>query len=513
MRRCLLLLGVSGLLVASLAWSGIVGQAPSQEKYPINLDQPQADYDWQAPNELWRMPFEQVQPISFVNRGEQASEWDALPGFWNETSEKVVNPATGLEVTRKAVKIKVPLGLTANPPIPQENPLTVQKWALGKKLYFDHVLSSDGTVACASCHEPLKGYTDQAPVSTGIGRAKGGISAPTVINSAYNGLQFWDGRAHSLEDQAQAPPQNPIEMFDGKGHPWNRVVYRLREQPEYVKEFKAVFGTLPTRDAAAKAIASYERTVLSGNAIYDRAQFAMLYRAAEEEILEPKIDAKDYEKVLKEAFANKDTVALKALKLDPATDLNKVPAVAQSLVRGQNLFFSDKTGCVNCHAGHNFTDNLFHNLGVGFEDGKLTESNQGRIAALPTGHKNVEAVGAFKTPTLRHLVATAPYLHDGSEATLEKTVEFYDEGGHANRFLSPKMRDLAAEAAYRRAQLTNTPYKGPEVKLFAPDQVPIVPKKLNLSDTDKKDLVLFMRALHGDPPPPIVADPDKFPVE
>jgi cytochrome c peroxidase len=507
-KRLYILLGSAGLLVLPLLARALPGDETAP---PPAVEKAIPGYEWQPPNETWKMPFAEEQPITFVNRGERPAEWDKLAAFWNPTTEKVQDPRTGLEVTRRAVVIKVPLGVSANPPVPGENPLTVQKWALGKKLYFDTILSSDATVSCSSCHDPRRGYTDQSPVSTGIGGQHGTVSAPTVFNSAYNPLQFWDGRALSLEDQSQGPPQNPVEMFDGKGHPWNRVVERIRKQPEYVEAFKAVFGTLPTRDATAKAIASYERTVLSGNSIYDRAQLAMLYRAAEEEILEPKIDPKDYAKVLTEAFRNKDRPALEALGLDPARDAAKVPALARSLADGQKVFFGNKAGCSNCHAGFNFTDNLFHNLGVGVVDGKLPEGGLGRITAQPTGHKDPEAVGAFKTPTLRHLVSTAPYLHDGSEKTLEKVVEFYDKGGNANRYLSPKMRDTAAEMAYARSKLTRQPYKGPEVKLFGPDQVPIIPKKLELSDKEKKDLVVFMRALQGDPADPIVADPSRFP--
>ncbi len=470
-----------------------------------------ADYEWQVPRQHWKTPFKDEQPIYFVNRSQAAEEWDKLPRFWNETIEKAVDPQTGETVTRKAVKIKVPLGLTSNPPVPAENPMTVAKWRLGKQLYFSGLLSSDGTISCASCHDPKRGYTDQAPVSTGIRGLKGGVSAPTVFNAAYNVLHFWDGRASSLEDQAQGPPMNPVEMFDGEGNAWERVVLRVRKEPKYVQQFRAVFGTDPTRDGIAKAIATYERTVLSGNSIHDRAELAMRIRVEDEGSGKYEITAKDYETVLTAAFDAKDEPALTALGLNGEKDRQKVAEMAKSLNNGRALFFG-KARCNSCHVGDNFTDNQFHNLGVGVKDGQLPPNALGRFAALPTGHKNTDLIGAFKTPTLRHLLGTAPYMHDGSERTLEEVVDFYDRGGNANEFLDAKMRDYDAEKAYLMSSRQNqAPYQGPEIKLFGRDQKPIVPLKLHLTPQEKRDLVLFLRALQGDPVDPIVADRYKMP--
>jgi cytochrome c peroxidase len=462
-------------------------------------------FAWQLPRASWKTPFQDEQPILFINRSQSAAEWDKLDHFWNETIEKAIEPATGKEVQRKAVKIKVPLGLTQSPPIPVENPPTVARWRLGKQLYFDPILSSDSTVRCASCHNPAKGWTDQRRVSLGIKNQKGGISAPTVLNSAYNLLNFWDGRAVSLEHQSQGPPQNPIEMFDGNGDAWRLVVERVRSKGASTEQFKKAFGTEPTRDAIAKAIATFERTVLSGNSIHDRAELAMRLRVEEEETGKFEIQPKDYEKALKEAAAKKDLPALTALGLDPEKDAAKLPAVAQSLNNGRVLFFG-KARCNNCHIGDNFTDQGFHNLGVGVKDGLLSADGQGRFGQLQPGHKNPELMGAFKTPTLRGLLGTAPYLHDGSEETLEKVVAFYEQGGVANEFLDPKMRDYEAEKSYLLSKQGGPAYKGPEVKLFGPEQKPVVPLKLNLTEQEKKDLVLFLKALQGDPVDPIVAE-------
>ncbi len=463
------------------------------------------DFDVLLPNGLVQLPFRDEQPIYFVTT-QNGAEWQKLPAFWNWSGEKAIDPRTGQEIVRKIVKIKLPLGLTQAPKIPPENPLTVQRWLLGKRLYFDGVLSSDGSVSCSSCHQPNKGYTDQAPVSTGINGLKGGMSAPTVLNSSYNPLQFWDGRAVSLEDQAQGPGQNPVEMFDGQGNAWHKAVQRVRQKGDYNRRFQEAFGTLPTRDAIAKAIACYERTVFSGNSIHDRAERAMRIRVAEEESTKLVILPKDYEKVLLEAVQAKDDNALSALGLNPAKDAGRLAGVAKSISNGRDLFFG-KAKCIACHVGENFSDGLFHNRGGVVKEGKLPAGALGRFGSQPLGHKNPEHVGAFRTPTLRGLVKTGPFMHDGSEDTLKKVVEFYDKGGNANEFLSSKLRDLDAERAFELSRRNKLPYQGPPVKLFGPDQKHIVPMPLKLTPQEESDLIMFMRALHGDAIDPIVADP------
>lgn len=468
------------------------------------------DHECSLPNENWKIPFKEDVGITFVARGSDPEGWEALKSFWNEATEKAVDPKTGETIDRRVIRIKLPLGLNSPPPVPPENPMTLAKWKLGKYLYFDGILSSDRTVSCATCHDPTKGFTDQSPVSVGIRGKKGGVSAPTVFNSAYNQLQFWDGRATSLEDQSQGPPQNALEMFDGDGHAWRKVVERVRAEPDAVKQFKLVFGTLPTRDTIAKAIATYERTVLSGNSIHDRAELNMRERVAKDETgtARPELIAKDYADALKGAFDKKDTVALKALLLDPDKDSGKVEETAKRLLNGRNVFFG-KGRCNSCHIGDNFTDNTFHNLGVGAKEGKLPPSAAGRYGAQPPGHKNPDFFGAFKTPTLRHLLGTAPYMHDGSEKTLEEVVDFYDRGGNVNEFLDNKMRDENAERAWYKAQSEGKTFAHPDAKVY--NGKVIIPLKLNLTKQEKADLVLFLRALQGDDPDPIVADPKRMP--
>ena len=427
----------------------------------------------------------------FVTRDPRKPEvWSNLKSFWNKGKVDSVDPATGDKVNRDAVYIKVPLGLNSAPAIPPENPLTEEKVLLGKKLYFDTVISSNNKVSCASCHNPALGFTDQMKTSTGIFDQKGGMNAPTVYNSGYHLLQFWNGRAPTLEDQAQGPPQNPLEMHDGKGHPWYQVVSRLRQNPEYVAAFAKVFGTLPTRDGAAKAIAAYERLVLTGNSVVDRAELAMRTRVEEEGEGKLETNAGDFTKVLKAAFEAKDTEALGALGLEPGKDEGKIPQVAASIQRGKELF-SNKARCNSCHVGDNYSDSQFHNLGVGAKDGTWPEgADLGRFGAQETGHKDPGLVGAYKTPGLRQLVSTAPYMHDGSEATLEAVVALYNRGGNLNPHLSNKMRDEPAE----RDAAKN-------------GQKAIIPRKLLLTKEEEADLVLFLKALQGEPAAEIIAKP------
>jgi len=298
---------------------------------------------------------------------------------------------------------KVPLGLKA-PDVPSDNPVTDAKVALGKTLYFDKRLSRDGTISCATCHAPEKGWTDQAPVSTGIKGQKGGVSAPTVLNSAYMEFQFWDGRAPSLEEQAKGPIQNPIEM----GFTHEEAVARLKTIRGYAAYFKRAFGDEAIDiDRVAKAIATFERTVLTGNSPYDKWQ-----------------------------AGNKK-------------------AMSASAARGFNLFHG-KANCAICHDGFNFSNSDFHNIGVGM---LAKEPNLGRFAQT----KDPKHTGAFKTPTLRNLRYTAPYMHDGSEPNLDTVVEYYNKGGTPNPHLDGRM------------------------------------KPLGLTAQEKKDLVAFMDALNGDP--------------
>lgn len=494
-------------LFAGLAALGLAAAAAANPPEPPPVKDP---LDAALPNESLMQPFREVVPVSFATRPGNPALWAKLPGFWNETTEEATDPVTGGKVTRRAVVLKVPLGLSTAPASPAENPLTLAKWELGKRLYYDKLLSTDASVSCASCHAPAKGFTDQRATSLGINEKLGGMNAPTVINSGLNRHQFWDGRADSLEAQAQGPVGNPVEMFGGTGEPWDEAVLRMRANPEYVAAFRAVFGHLPTRDGAAKAIAAYERTVLSGNSVHDRAEVLMRKRVQEDESGKFELKAEDYAAALTDAFGKKDAPALAALGLDPDKDAAKAGEVGAKVAAGRDLFFG-KARCSNCHIGDNFTDNMFHNLGVGTEAGKVPGYDFGRYNRLPPGAKDPAQLGAFKTPGLRALAGTHPYMHDGIEKTLETVIDLYDRGGNANEFLDAKMRDTAAEDAYLKAKATGQPYTGPAPTQFTRGGRPVIPFKLNLSADEKAALVLFLKALQGDPVDPMVADPARFP--
>jgi len=266
--------------------------------------------------------------------------------------------------------------------VPRDNTLTSAKIELGKQLYFDPRLSGDDSVSCASCHDPEKGWSNDDRFATGIRGQVGGRSAPTIINSGYQYFQFWDGRAKQLEGQALGPIENPIEM-DLK---LDVLVKKLNKIAGYKQQFNEVFGTDVTSEGIAKAIASFERTVLSGDAPYDR------HKEGEE------------------------------------------GALSDAAQRGMRIFFN-KGKCSSCHSGPNFSDGGFHNIGVGMDS---EQPDVGRFAVTELEGDR----GSFKTPTLREITRTAPYMHDGSVATLKEVVEFYNKGGVKNPQLDEEIFPL-----------------------------------------------------------------------
>ena len=292
-----------------------------------------------------------------------------------------------------SVSAAEPVGLSPVP-VPKDNPQTPEKISLGKQLYFDKRLSKDNTVSCASCHDPKFGFSNGERFATGVGGAKGGRSAPSVINSAYYKLQFWDGRAASLEEQALGPIANPIEM----ALPVEDAVAKLNKIGGYKSSFQKVFGTDVTADGIAKAIAAYERTVISGNAPYDK------FKAGDES------------------------------------------ALSEKAQHGMKLFFG-KANCSACHGGPNFSDSGYHNIGIGMD---AKEPDVGRIAISKLGGDT----GAFKTPTLREIARTAPYMHDGSLATLEDVINHYEKGGIANDYLDEELFALRLTSDEKAALVT-----------------------------------------------------------
>lgn len=342
--------------------------------------------------------------LATITESAPANEFDENGKYYDYLWQPPAQPPAPDEPMEIAVPLGLPSSLAAN--VPASNPITRNKWELGRQLYFDPRLSKNGTVSCATCHNPEKGFTDQAPVSTGIHGQKGGRSAPTVINTVFGGLMFWDGRAPSLEGQSQGPPLNPIEMGYAN---YKELVERLRQVPGYQEQFRKVYGTEVTLDGMAKAIATFERTILSGNSAYDR------YLAGDTKAL---------------SESQKRGMVLFGLRLPLEDDFQAEGTTLQ------------KAKCTLCHVGFNFTDEKFHNLGVGYDEKSQSFADLGRWQATPIGAKSDGDIGAFKTPTLRNLKDTAPYLHDGSEKTLLDVVKFYNRGGNANRYLDKDMTPL-----------------------------------------------------------------------
>jgi len=336
-----------------------------------------------------------------------------------------------------------PLGLP-QVPVPADNPQTPAKIALGDRLFHDERFSSDGKVSCATCHAREKGFTDHRRVSQGHNGLLGTRNAPTVINAAYMQTQFWDGREPDLEGQSRQPPVNPVE---GGLPDLDALLEIIRNDPYYVKEFREVFGVDAsdiTIEHYAEAVASFERTLISGDSPFDRHLYG-----------------------------------------------GDKSAMSEAAIRGLEVY-RGQGRCVSCHIIEQsqalFTDNRFHNIGVGFKNiqgrvGGIAEeflqaknagadvdktvlsdpdaSELGRFAVS----EDINKIGAFKTPTLRNIALTAPYMHDGSQETLEDMVDFYNNGGRVNPddpfspFLSGGIRPL------------------------------------NLSDRQKADLVEFLKAL------------------
>jgi cytochrome c peroxidase len=263
--------------------------------------------------------------------------------------------------------VAIPLGLDLYMPIPEENLLTAEKMELGRRLFFDRRLSRDNSTSCSTCHDPERAYSDGRGIAIGIEGRRGRRNAPALINRGYGRLFFWDGRVASLEEQVLKPIEDPNEM------------------------------DLPLADAAARvglavpeisrALASFVRSILSGNSRFDR-------------------------------FIYGDRDALTAEE-----------QAGLQLFRG-------KANCVACHVGPNFTDERLHNTGIAWRDGKFADAGAGH--------------GDFKAPTLREVARTAPYMHDGSFENLEDVIEYYNRGGNTNPQLDSELHPLHLSAEEKR---------------------------------------------------------------
>ncbi|TWT30452.1 Cytochrome c551 peroxidase precursor [Posidoniimonas corsicana] len=385
-------------------------------------------------------PAAQPQPGETITLG-QGDLLTGLPGEGPltaaELADWLADPAS-----HRPLDPRLPLGLAAGQASIKgldANPLTRAKIELGRQLYFDTRLSKDDSVSCASCHSPEHGYAADTRFGVGIEGLEGERNSPTAANRILSDKQFWDGRAATLEEQAVGPIANPIEM----GNTHDACAMCVTGVAGYRMQFERIFPDGVTIDNIGRALASFERAVVTGASPWDHyAAFRDFEKNFEEELEEPEFFAEDEPELYQEY-----------LELKRRADANPI---SESAKRGGELFFSDASGCTQCHVGPNFTDELYHNLGVGM-DRPDEQIDWGRSAVTNQPSDR----GAFKTPTLRNVAQTAPYMHDGSQATLEEVVDWYADGGHKNPHLSDKM------------------------------------KPLKLTDQQKADLVAFMKALTG----------------
>jgi len=322
----------------------------------------------------------------------------SLPGG-GSSGDSVLAPttaATDAEPAKRSVAAtrqgefasSLPLGLRPTR-VPDENPLTPEKIELGKQLFFDPRLSANDLVSCASCHNADKAWTNGEQYGRGIHGLVETRNVATLLNVAYLSRLFWDGRAESLEQLVLMPIEHEAEM----GLPLDKLVDKLNQILGYRRQFAAIFGTDATETAIAQALSSFLRTLLSGDAPLDR------YRAGD----------------------------LKALS----------PAGR----RGHDLFFF-KAHCASCHRGPNLTDDFFHNIGIGMAGFEPTDETSARDLGRFEATGKTYHQGMFRTPTLREIAKTAPYMHDGRFKTLEEVVDFYEQGGEANPYLDRKMSVL-----------------------------------------------------------------------
>ncbi len=369
--------------------------------------------------------------------GDDESLTSGIPGIGPLKNEEIVdwlaNPAN-----HEVLKVSLPLGMNLGESQIKgldKNPLTRAKIELGRQLYFDTRLSADNSISCASCHHPQEGFARHTPFGVGIAGQKGGRNSPSSYNRILSDAQFWDGRAGSLEAQAVGPIQNPIEM----GNTHEACVKTLKGIPGYAMQFKKVFpDAVLTIDTVGMAIASFERTLVTGPSPYDYHEAYKRFTALDPE------DLADLKTDSPETYEQYEQLQL-MVQVNPMSD---------SAVRGFDLFFSKRVGCSACHVGANLADEQYHNLGIGMA---AAEPDLGRFSET----KVEKDKGAFKTPTIRNVALSAPYMHDGSLLTLEEVVEHYNKGGDKNQWLSDK----------------------------------IVP--LKLTPQEKLDLVEFMRACTG----------------
>ncbi|MCF8244170.1 MAG: cytochrome C peroxidase [Saprospiraceae bacterium] len=269
--------------------------------------------------------------------------------------------------------------------MPADNPMTEEGILLGRMLFYDPILSGDSTLSCAGCHKQEYAFSDENQFSTGIDGLMGDRQAMPVMNIAWVSDLFWDGRAEGVEAQALGPVENPIEMHET----WPNAMEKLKRHPEYPSLFFYAFGTWDiTKEHAAKAIAQFERTLISADTRFDK----------------------------------------KFYLLDPNPFL-----LTDEEIEGHFIFNTEKGDCFHCHGGSLLTDNLFHNNGL---DANSADEGLGKVTGKTTDR------GKFKTPSLRNIALTGPYMHDGRFATLEEVVDFYSDSLQFSETIDPLMKNV-----------------------------------------------------------------------
>jgi len=429
--------------------------------------------------ELSWMPPREVPDLPIVFVTQSSEEWSTLSSDWNHfpmpaiyvgllgTPLPVAASLAFLEHSR-VIKIKVPRGLP-DPMlyIQAANPPTYGKWRLGKALFFTPIVTVDSKkFSCATCHDPRNGFAEDP---NNPARAK--YNAPSLVNVVYNRQQFWDGRVRTLEetlfhgpdDEKKTTPEKRLER-GREHHNWGGFVRELVEQknPELRRQFEAVFGIIqPTQDAVAQSLATYLRTLLSGDSLFDRANNVRRLQGAKS------MTAAHFAVVLE------NEIMAASLRGSLHADRPKLAELPAILAEGYELF-RGRARCSQCHSGALFADDDFHNVGLDTKenwpvDGKET----GRAIVTPIGLKEKRLIGAFRTPSLRNLVHTYPYFHSGSRRTLDDVIDFYDRGimrGFRDTdFLAEPLRD------------------GDKAQT------------LKLTASERHALVIFLRSLEGRP--------------
>ena len=291
-------------------------------------------------------------------------------------------------------EVRLPLGLDLYRTIPEDNPLTSEKVKLGRKLFGDKILSRNRKLACKGCHQPKKAFTDGRAKAVGVYGRQGNRSVPTLVNRAYGRAFFWDGRTSTLEEQVIKPIESESEM----DMTVPEVVERLKHKRRYRKMFRQAFGREINGQDLARALASYVRTIYSGDSPFDRYIYG---------------------------------------------DRN---ALSDEARRGLRIF-RGKGNCTACHVGPTLSDEEFHNTGVAWRNSKFLDDGRYTVTKLEKDR------GKFKTPTLREIARTAPYMHDGSLTALKDVVDFYSDGGRENPYRDEEIRSLQLTAREKRGLL------------------------------------------------------------